>query len=65
MAPIDHSPGNSATPDPSNSDTAQAANKRRSRLIAGVVAAAVVAAAAVAIPLTFGAPALAKLGGTC
>ena len=57
MAPIDHSPGNSATPDPSNSEAAQAGNKRRSRLIAGVVAAAVVAAAAVAIPLTFGAPA--------
>jgi hypothetical protein len=56
MAPIDHSPGNSATPDPSISDAAQAGNRRRSRFIAAGAFAAVVAAAAVAIPLTFGAP---------
>jgi hypothetical protein len=56
MAPIDHSPGNSATPDPSISDAEQAGNRRRSRFIAAGAFAAVVAAAAVAIPLTFGAP---------
>ncbi|WP_426978388.1 hypothetical protein ACQCSU_03970 [Pseudarthrobacter sp. O4] len=57
MAPIDHSRGYSAAPDPSDDDGAPKGNKKRSRLIAAAGIVAVVAAAAVAIPLTFGAPA--------
>ncbi|MDQ0678021.1 hypothetical protein QFZ30_001403 [Arthrobacter pascens] len=56
MAPIDHSPENSATPDPSGQDSAPAGSKKRSRLIAAGAIVAVIAAAAVAIPLTFGPP---------
>jgi hypothetical protein len=51
MAPIDHLPGNSATPDP-----AGAGRKKRARLIAGAVIVAVVAAVAVLIPVVLGGP---------
>ena len=57
MAPIDHSPGNSAPPGPDDHDSAPTGNKKRARLIAAGGIVAVIVAAAVAIPLTFGAPA--------
>ncbi len=57
MAPIDHARGNSAAPEPHDHDSAPAGNKKRARLIAAGGIVAVVVAAAVAIPLTFGAPA--------
>ncbi|MET4096709.1 hypothetical protein [Arthrobacter sp. UYCu712] len=57
MAPIDHARGNSAAPEPDDHDSAPAGNKKRARLIAAGGIVAVVVAAAVAIPLTFGAPA--------